>query len=68
MKCGDKHLLLLNFIYCLFYQLVTEAQADILAFQEVRFDFSKLTQNGPSQIDHLRKYLPQYQVRISDWL
>ncbi|PIK49474.1 hypothetical protein BSL78_13667 [Apostichopus japonicus] len=41
-------------------KLVSESQADVIAFQEVRFDFSKLI-NGPSQIDHLREYLPLYQ-------
>lgn len=42
-------------------KLVSESGADIIAFQEVRFDFSKQVLSGPSQVDHLREHLPQYQ-------
>ncbi len=43
-------------------QVVSSSGADIIGFQEVRFDTSEKTVLGPSQVAHLAKHLPDYQV------
>ncbi|XP_062516796.1 uncharacterized protein LOC134192120 [Corticium candelabrum] len=44
-----------------FGKLCQQNDADIFGFQEVRFDFNKQKYKGPSQVEHLSEFLPQYQ-------
>ncbi|XP_072027277.1 uncharacterized protein [Amphiura filiformis] len=42
-------------------QVSSSAEADIIGYQEVRFDAAENTEFGPSQVTHLAKHLPKYQ-------